>query len=97
MKKKIVKTNSDRLKSMEGRGKSIVESFKKTFDKIKRVNESTVYQGLEELDYNDVYSKINPNDKQTMKIDDYPAEGKNLELWLDVADKALHSTNWEEK
>jgi len=97
MKKKIITTNSDRVKSMEGRGKSIVEAFKKTFDKIKRVDETTVYQGLEELDYNDVYSKINPNDKQRMKIDDYPAEGKNLEYWLSVADKALHSSDWEEK
>ena len=94
--KKII-TNTDRLKSMEGRGKAIVEAFSETFNKIKRINETTVFQGLDELDYNDIYSKTNQYNKQTAKIDDYPAEGKNLEDWLRVADTALNSKDWEKK
>ena len=74
--------------SLKKREQNIIESFKTQFNKIKRIDE---------LDYNDVYSKVNPNDKQTMKIDDYPAEGKNLEHWLSVADTALNSSDWEEK
>ena len=94
--KKIL-TNKERLESLKKRSNLIKESFQREYDKIKRLDEETSYQGLDELDYNDVYSKINPNDKQRMKIDDYPAEGKNLEYWLSVADTALNSSDWEEK
>lgn len=87
-KNKIVNTKQTREQSLIERGDLIKESFKKEFGKIKR---------LDEVDYNDVYSKIKPNDKQRMKIDDYPALGKNLEAWLTVADTALNSSDWKAK
>tara|TARA_R110000796_G_scaffold252137_1_gene385290 strand:- start:745 stop:1497 length:753 start_codon:yes stop_codon:yes gene_type:complete len=73
--------------------KVIIENFVKVFNKIKRLNESE----LNELDYEKVYANTNPWDKQQIKIDDYPAEGKNLDWTLKSADIALNSTNYQEK
>lgn len=63
--------------------KVIIESFVKNFNMIKRLDEKI---NLQELDYEEIYSKVNPWDKQTIKIDDYPAEGKNLDSWIQSAE-----------
>ena len=155
MRKKFF-THTDRLESLKKRSKLIKESFQKEFNKIKRLDEGTVYQELDEivdedkelslkdidmpikdkgvfsqvgndnttddtsdlnqyrdkvtqqngsdyrndkpvspgyldeLDYNKIYSDTNPWDKQQVKIDDYPAEGKNLEMNIRSAEMALN-------
>jgi hypothetical protein len=71
----------------------ILENFVKVFNKIKRLNESE----LTEVDYEKVYANTNPWDKQTIKIDDYPAEGKNLDWFIKSADIALNSNDFKEK
>ena len=48
MNKKFL-TQTDRLESLKKRGNAITESFKNEFDKIKRVDESTVYEELDNL------------------------------------------------
>jgi hypothetical protein len=73
--------------------KIILENFVKIFNKIKRINESE----LTEIDYEKVYSDTNPWDDQSIKIDDYPAEGKNLDSTIHSAEIAINGENWEEK
>jgi hypothetical protein len=48
MNKKFL-TETDRLESLKRRSELIKESFKSEFNKIKRIDEKTVYQGLDEL------------------------------------------------
>ena len=70
----------------ENKEKVILESFVKIFNKIKRLEEST----LDEINYEKVYSDVNPWDKQSVKIDDYPAEGKMLDMNVRSAELAVN-------
>tara|TARA_R110000851_G_scaffold251971_5_gene404514 strand:+ start:10916 stop:11659 length:744 start_codon:yes stop_codon:yes gene_type:complete len=76
---------------MKNKEKLILENFSKVFNKIKRLNETE----LTEIDYEKVYADTNPWDKQGIKIDDYPTEGKNLDYNIESARKALEGDRQE--
>jgi len=58
----MAKNMTKREEELIKRGKMIVESFGKTFDKIQRIKEKTVFQELDELSTNNLYDLEDEDD-----------------------------------
>jgi len=91
---KKINTNKDRLDTLVKRGNLIKESFKKEFDKIKRVNESEDESGAE-LFYSDEFNNANKdytdNMFKNMKKVDKDGNESELKEGPNINNEDFHS------